>query len=132
MSAQSITTGGRTVRSIKPMPSARNRFERAMWIFMRYSGLALVFLVLSHFWFQHVVVGTHALQTQDTIVRWGESGKPVTIENIFWRVYYMAILGLSMAHGLNGFRQVAYDYLNSKGIYRFAMLGATALTRTPR
>jgi succinate dehydrogenase / fumarate reductase, membrane anchor subunit len=127
MSAPSITTGARTVRRIKPMPEARNRFERGMWLFMRYSGLILVFLVLSHFWFQHLVIGTHALQANDTVLRWGQTGKPVTIENVFWRVYYMLILGLSMAHGLNGLRQVAYDYLNSKGIYRATMLAASAL-----
>jgi succinate dehydrogenase hydrophobic anchor subunit len=32
-----------------------------------------------------------------------------------------------MGHGLNGFRQVAYDYLHARGIYRGALLVAGVL-----
>ena len=104
---------GRTVRQIKPLPKARNNFERIAWLFMRYSGLILVFLSLSHFWMQHIIVGTHQLQVGDTVLRWGETGKPVTLENVIWRGYYAVILGLAMLHGLNGLRQVVSDYFRS-------------------
>ena len=103
----------KTVRQIKPLPKARNNFERIAWMFMRYSGLALVFLSLSHFWMQHIIVGTHQLQVGDTLLRWGETGKPVTLENVIWRGYYAVILGLAMLHGLNGLRQVVSDYFRS-------------------
>jgi succinate dehydrogenase / fumarate reductase membrane anchor subunit len=118
---------GLTRRALKPMPQAENSFERLAWVFMRYSGLILVLLVLSHFWMQHIIVGTHNITVFDTELRWGVNGKPVTIENVFWRVYYAVILMLAMLHGLNGFRQVAFDYLNQRGIYRSIMLLATAV-----
>lgn len=112
----------RTVRRVKPFPVARNNFERALWIFMRYSGLALVFLALSHFGFQHLLVGTHNIKVADTELRWGLTGQPVTLEQLAWRVYYLILLVLAMGHGLNGFRQVAYDYLHAKGIYRGTLI----------
>ena len=121
------TPAARTVRTVKPFPVARNNFERALWIFMRYSGLALVFFAISHFGLQHLLVGTHNLKVADTELRWGLTGQPVTVEQIAWRVYYLILLILAMGHGLNGFRQVAYDYLHARGIYRGALLVAGAL-----
>ncbi|MCW1971047.1 MAG: hypothetical protein KIH69_023300 [Anaerolineae bacterium] len=119
MSTQSL---GRTVRTVKPIPQARNKFERAMWVFMRYSGLALTFLALSHFGFQHIVIGTHNITTEQTVQMWGESGKSISLNQLAWRTYYMAILGLAMLHGLNGVRQVAWDYIgNNKGLYTLFM-----------
>ena len=46
---------------------------------------------------------------------------------MFWRLYYVAIVVLAMLHGLNGFRQVAYDYLSNRGLYRGVMLLATGV-----
>ena len=116
-----------TVRKVKPFPVARNNFERSLWIFMRYSGLALVFFAISHFGLQHLLVGTHNLKIADTEMRWGLTGQPVTVEQLAWRVYYLILLVLAMGHGLNGFRQVAYDYLHSRGIYRGTLLVAGVL-----
>ncbi len=127
MTIQTLNPAQRTIRTVKPMPLARNRFERMAWIFMRFSGLILVFLSLSHFWLQHLIVGTHQLQFGQTVARWGAAGAPVTIENVFWRLYYVAIIALAMLHGLNGFRQVAYDYLNNRGVYRGVMIAATGV-----
>jgi succinate dehydrogenase / fumarate reductase membrane anchor subunit len=115
-------TPGKTVRQIKPLAKPRNNFERVAWMFMRYSGLALVFLSLSHFWMQHIIVGTHEIEVNDTVLRWGETGRPVTLENVIWRGYYAVILGLAMLHGLNGLRQVVGDYFRSTA-YK-AIMGA--------
>lgn len=116
------------MRKIKPMPVARNRFERTAYVFMRYSGLALVFLALSHFWMQHVIIGTHQITMNDTVLRWGANGDPVTVEQVIWRVYYAVILILAMLHGLNGLRQVVYDYFgNNSGFYKLVMGAAAVL-----
>lgn len=121
-------TPTRTVRKVKPIPQARNRFERTAYIFMRFSGLALVFLSLSHFWMQHVIVGTHQIQIADTVLRWGASGEPVTVEQVIWRAYYAVLLALAMLHGLNGLRQVVYDYFgNNSGFYKLVMGAAAVL-----
>ena len=104
-------------RSVRPAPPPRNNFERVMWVFMRYSGLVLVFLALSHWGLQHIINSVHNLQLEDTINRWGIAGQPVSITIWFWRAYYAVFLGLAMLHGLNGLRQVAYDYLHYKPLY---------------
>ncbi len=114
-------------RTVRPIPQGRNRFERAMWLFMRFSGLALLFLALSHFGFQHIIVGTHRLTSEDTIVRWGLAGESITISQLFWRLYYGVMVLLAMLHGLNGLRQVAYDYLKNKTVYNAFMAAAAVL-----
>jgi succinate dehydrogenase / fumarate reductase membrane anchor subunit len=85
-----------------------------MWLFMRYSGLALVLLSLSHFWMQHVLIGTHQIQVDDTLRRWGVQGETINVDNLIWRVYYAAILILAVGHGINGVRQVASDYFGHR------------------
>jgi succinate dehydrogenase / fumarate reductase membrane anchor subunit len=120
-------TPGRTVRKVKPIPVARNRFEKTAYTFMRYSGLALVFLSLSHFWMQHVIIGTHQITMNDTVLRWGATGEPVTVEQVIWRVYYAVIVVLAMLHGLNGLRQVVYDYFgNNSALYK-GLMGVAAV-----
>ena len=117
-----------TQRARRQVPRGRNRFERMMWVFMRLSGLALVFLALSHFGLQHVVSNTHQLTSEDTIVRWGLAGENITLSQLFWRLYYGVMVLLAMLHGLNGLRQVAYDYLQKKWIYRgFMALSAVLI-----
>ena len=113
---------GRTIRTVKPIPQARNNFERTMWLFMRYSGLALTLLALTHFGYQHIIVGTQNIPTAQTVNNWGEAGKSINLGQFAWRAYYMAILGLAMLHGMNGVRQIAWDYIgNNKTAYTVFM-----------
>ncbi len=120
--AVTTTTSGRTVRRVQPIVQGRNRFERAMWLFMRYSGLALVFLALSHFWVQHLLIGTHAITTAQTVAFWGAQGQPVTVGQLLFRLYYAVMLVLAVGHGINGVRQVAYDYLGHRpAVYKGVM-----------
>lgn len=124
--ASVTNTAGRTRRVVAPMPQARNRFELLAWQFMRYSGLILLFLALSHFWMQHILIGTHNIQVSDTIRRWGIIGEKIDLNQVLWRAYYAVILGLAMLHGLNGLRQVTSDYFRGT-TYKLIMVGATAL-----
>ncbi len=118
---------GRTVRKIQPL-QGQARFERAMWLFMRYSGLALVFLALSHFWVQHLLIGTHAITTAQTVVFWGAQGQPITLGNVLFRSYYAVMLVLAVVHGINGVRQVAYDYFGHRpAIYKGLMTLVVAI-----
>lgn len=119
-------TAGRTVRHVMPILQARNRFELLAWKFMRYSGLILVFLSLSHFWMQHILVGTYNIQVTDTIRRWGIVGERIDLNQVLWRAYYAVILGLAMLHGLNGLRQVTTDYFRGTP-YKVIMAGASVL-----
>jgi succinate dehydrogenase / fumarate reductase membrane anchor subunit len=113
-------------RTSRPAPPARNRFERLAWLFMRYSGLVLIFLALSHFALQHVFASVHDLTLQSTIARWGTVGQTASFTIWFWRAYYTLLLGLAMLHGLNGLRQVAYDYMHIRPLY-YGFMGIVTL-----
>jgi succinate dehydrogenase / fumarate reductase, membrane anchor subunit len=127
MSTQTPAIPGRTIRHIKPLDRGSNRFERTAWVFMRFSGLALLFLALFHFVMQHIFIGTHNLVVTDTMKRWGVQGESLNIDQIAWRLYYAVTLLLAMLHGLNGVRQIAYDYIHAKPIYNGVMTVAALL-----
>lgn len=113
--------------AMRPMVPPRNNFERGAWLFMRYSGLVLVFLALSHWGLQHVFNSVHDLTLQTTIDKWGAAGQLATFQIWFWRAYYALLLGLAMLHGLNGLRQVVYDYFHYRPIYWGFMALSTLL-----
>ncbi len=128
-----MTTAGSTTihsanrRTVRPVAPPRNGFERAAWVFMRYSGLVLVFLALSHWGFQHIFNSVQNLTLESTAGRWGVTGQIATLQIWFWRVYYGLLLGLAMLHGLNGLRQVVYDYMHFKPLYWGFMTVSTLL-----
>jgi succinate dehydrogenase / fumarate reductase membrane anchor subunit len=94
------TPGRRTER--RP----RQNFETWSWFFMRVSGLALVFLALTHFTITHI---TNDVADTDAVFvsqRW---------ENPMWRIFDWALLALALLHGLNGLRWIIDDYIPSPG-----------------
>jgi succinate dehydrogenase / fumarate reductase, membrane anchor subunit len=128
MSSSSTTAIGPTSmkRPARPQIKPRNDFERLAWLFMRYSGLILVFLALSHWGIQHIINSVHDLTLQSTVDRWGAAGQIATFTIWFWRAYYAVLLGLAMLHGLNGLRQVAYDYMHIRPLY-WGFMGLSAI-----
>ncbi len=84
---------------------ARNRWGSFSWLFMRVSALALIFLTLGHFAIQHVFNDVHNLSLAFVQERWASLG---------WRVWDALLLGLALAHGLNGLRIVIDDYIVSR------------------
>ena len=90
-------------RAARPKPEASGR-ERFWWIFMRLSGLALVFLALGHMFIMHVLVVLTGDQIDFAFVqsRWGTP---------FWRIYDLLLLVLAFMHGVNGTRIVISDYV---------------------
>ncbi len=90
-------------RAARPKPEASGR-ERFWWIFMRLSGLALVFLALGHMFIMHVLVVLTGDQIDFAFVqsRWGTP---------FWRIYDLLLLVLAFLHGVNGARIVISDYV---------------------
>lgn len=85
----------------------RARPETVGWVFMRLSGVALLFLALGHFAIQHVINDVHDLSLDFVAARWATLG---------WRVYDAALLALAMIHGLNGLRIVVDDYVRRPGL----------------
>ena len=90
-------------RAARPRPEASGR-ERFWWLFMRLSGLALVFLALGHMFIMHFLVVITGDQIDFAFVqsRWGTP---------FWRIYDLLLLVLAFMHGVNGARIVISDYV---------------------
>ncbi|WP_412029174.1 succinate dehydrogenase hydrophobic membrane anchor subunit [Deinococcus yunweiensis] len=79
--------------------------ELNWWVFMRISGLILVFLVLGHVYMTFIQV-SEADATFDAVV-----GK---LANPAWKFYDWLILTLSLLHGANGARYSIEDYVRSR------------------
>lgn len=104
-----------------PRGGARPNFETGMWLFMRGSGILLVPLVWIHVLINDVLVGVHAIDLDYVAMRWATWG---------WRVYDIALLAFSFAHGLNGLRAVLMDYVHTSWARRalpYLLLGAWLL-----
>jgi succinate dehydrogenase / fumarate reductase membrane anchor subunit len=82
------------------------------WLFMRGSGMLLVFLVLGHLWVS-LVAGEGIKQIDFAFVA-GKWASP------FWQVYDLLMLWLAQLHGMNGLRTIINDYAERNGT-RFAL-----------
>mgnify|MGYP002738618614 CR=1 FL=1 len=76
--------------------------ELAWWVFMRVSGLILVFLVLGHLWFNNIQINVADVDYAYVADRLSRS----------WvRIYDTFLLGFAMLHGVNGLRYSIEDYV---------------------
>ncbi len=81
----------------------RQTWDSVAWLLMRYSGFLLIFLAFGHVLIQDVIVGVHNMDLNYVALRWA---------NVGWRIYDVALLACAFAHGMNGVRQVASDYIH--------------------
>ena len=93
-------------RSVALSQGARNRqrsnFELYAWLFMRVSGIVLVFLVLGHLFIMNILDGgVQRINFAFVAGRWASP---------FWPVWDLAMLWLAMLHGTNGLRTLINDY----------------------
>ena len=80
----------------------RSNFEMYSWIFMRVSGIVLVFLVLGHLLIMNVLDGgVQRINFAFVAGRWSSP---------FWQVWDLMMLWLAMLHGTNGMRTIINDY----------------------
>ena len=82
----------------------RSTYESVAWKWMRYSSLALIPLVWIHVLIQDVLVGVHRIDINYVAMRWA---------NIGWQIYDILLLAFAFAHGMNGLRQVALDFIHT-------------------
>lgn len=78
-------------------------FEKWAWMFMRFSGMALVLLALGHVfimlaWDSH---GVHRINSAFVAQRWNQP---------FWQLWDITMLWLAEIHGANGIRTIISDY----------------------
>ncbi len=83
--------------------------ERYAFMFMRMSGVALLFLAVGHMLIQHVVNSSTHLTIQWVAEQWNSWG---------WKTYDMFLLIFAYIHGMNGLRNVLEDYIHSRPLMR--------------
>jgi succinate dehydrogenase / fumarate reductase, membrane anchor subunit len=88
-------------RSARTSRSTSN-YERYSWIFMRVSGLVLVFLVLGHLLIMNILDGgVQRINFGFVAGRWSSP---------FWQTWDLLLLWLAQLHGGNGMRTIISDY----------------------
>ncbi len=85
----------------------RSRFELWAWLFMRLSGILLLFLAVGHVLIMHVFeTGVERVNFDFVVERWS---------GVFWRTWDWMMLSLALLHGINGVRVIAQDYVRRPG-----------------
>ncbi|MDR7302629.1 succinate dehydrogenase, hydrophobic membrane anchor protein [Haloactinomyces albus] len=110
-----MTTTEAPVAIDKPRSSTRpaarrSNFELYSWVFMRLSGVVLLFLVLGHLLIMLFLDGgVQRINFAFVAGRWASP---------FWQMWDLTMLWLAGLHGANGLRTVINDY-SRKGGTRF-------------
>jgi len=95
------------------------RAEFWWWVFMRLSGIVLLFLAVGHVLIMHVAGGgVERVNFGFVALRW---------QSPFWRTWDWLLLSLALVHGINGLRVITLDYVRQPGI-RTAVNGVWLIT----
>jgi succinate dehydrogenase / fumarate reductase membrane anchor subunit len=85
----------------------RSGFELWAWLFMRLSGILLLFLAVGHVLIMHVLdTGVDRVDFDFVVERWSSP---------FWRTWDWMMLTLALLHGVNGVRVIIQDYVRGPG-----------------
>ena len=99
-------------RGSRERPSTRGEFY--WWMFMRISGIILLFLAVGHVLIMHVGgSGIERVNFGFVATRW---------QSPFWRTWDWLMLSLALLHGINGLRVITLDYVRPHGV-RLAING---------
>ena len=91
----------------KPVRGRRTNFELYSWLFMRLSGIVLIFLVLGHLLIMNILDGgVHRINWGFVAGRWASP---------FWQIWDLLMLWLAEIHGANGLRTIINDYSRRPG-----------------
>lgn len=91
-----------TIESPRSRTASHTNFELVSWLFMRISGLVLVFLVIGHLVIMNILDG--GVQRINFAFVAGRYASP------FWQIWDLLQLWLAMIHGTNGLRTIINDY----------------------
>jgi succinate dehydrogenase / fumarate reductase membrane anchor subunit len=99
-----------------------NRLELYAWLFMRLSGILLLFLAVGHVLIMHVLdTGVQRVDFDFVAERWSSP---------FWRTWDWMLLSLALLHGVVGMRTIILDYVRRPGArlawnWTFGIVGFT-------
>ena len=82
----------------------KGKFELYSWVFMRVSGLLLIFMALYHLIWWNLVVGVEHLSAELVLERWN---------SVWFRLFNVALAAFALLHGLNGLRYSIEDYIRN-------------------
>ena len=112
----------------KPPGAGRMRpvrgFELWAWLFMRISGIVLLFLAVGHVLIMHVFdTAVDRVNFAFIQLRWADP---------FWKTWDWLMLVLALLHGVNGLRMIVLDYVPRAGVRLainsfFTVLGAALM-----
>jgi succinate dehydrogenase / fumarate reductase membrane anchor subunit len=86
-------------------------FDTLAWRWMRYSAFLLIPLAWGHVLIQDILMGSRRINLDYVSLRWSMIG---------WRIYDFCLLSFAFAHGINGLRQVLFDYILNPKYRRWA------------
>ena len=87
--------------------------ELARWVFMRISGLLLIFLVFGHLWFNNIQINAGEIDFAFVAQRFAQP----------WvKIYDTFLLFFAMLHGMIGMRYSIQDYIQRPGRRAVAMM----------
>ena len=105
------------------VPQLGWNLEYIMWIFMRISGLAMVFLGATGMTIAFLM-GARTKMDLPTLMRWSFFPNPNHVvnsnisdvtqgwANAFWQTMEILIISFAATHGFNGVRMVIEDYID--------------------
>jgi succinate dehydrogenase / fumarate reductase membrane anchor subunit len=92
--------------SIAERPRPDSGLELYAWLFMRISGVVLLFMALGHLCIMHIINNIEVINYAFVAKRFATP---------FWRTYDLVMLWLAMIHGMNGIRTLVDDYISARG-----------------
>jgi succinate dehydrogenase / fumarate reductase, membrane anchor subunit len=96
---------------------AKSNPELAWWVFMRLSGVFLVVLSFFHL-FKNYIITSELSWDYEAVAASYSFNNP---ENVWNRLYLLALLVLGLMHGANGLRYVLDDATSRSPVARFWM-----------
>ena len=93
--------------SMVARPKPESGIELYAWMFMRVSGVALLFMALIHLVVMHLIHNIDAINYEFVARRYATP---------FWRSYDLVMLWLALIHGVNGSRTILLDYIHKGGL----------------
>ena len=120
-----VVTEPRNRETSPKLQRPRSGFELWAWLFMRLSGILLLFLAVGHVLIMHVLeTGVARVDFDFVVSRWTGEG------SAFWKTWDWMMLSLALLHGINGVRVIAQDYVRKPGVrlvwnWAFGIVGFT-------
>jgi succinate dehydrogenase / fumarate reductase membrane anchor subunit len=87
-------------------PKPDSGLELYAWLFMRVSGVVLLFLALGHLAIMHIINNIEVINYSFVAKRFMTP---------FWRTCDLVMLWLALIHGANGIRTLMEDYISARG-----------------